>query len=45
MDDDSDMTHEQQVSELYDGDPLDYPCEECGAQAGEECRVACTGQG
>lgn len=29
--------------ELNDeGDPLDYPCEECGAEPGEECRPYCT---
>lgn len=24
-------------------DPLDYPCEECGADPQEECRTYCTG--
>lgn len=23
-------------------DPIDYPCEECGAQPGEQCRPFCT---
>ena len=23
-------------------DPLDYPCEECGAEPREECRPYCT---
>jgi len=36
------LSHSQQCPELYDeGDPLDYPCEECGAGAGEECRPYC----
>lgn len=24
-----------------DGDPISWPCEECGADAGEECRPGC----
>lgn len=41
---DEDLSHEQQNPELYDeGDPIDYPCEECGADEGEECRPWCTG--
>ncbi len=31
--------------ELEDGDPITYPCEECGADPGEECRPHCTGAG
>lgn len=49
------LSHEQQHPELYDrgpfhigpdveGWPIDYPCEECGAEPGEECRPCCTGQ-
>ena len=44
---DETMTHEQQYPELYDAQgvgPLDWPCEECGAEPGEECRPACTAQ-
>lgn len=39
------LSHEQQHPELYDaeGDPIDRPCEECGAEPGEECRPDCTG--
>ena len=41
---DENLSHEQQNPELYDeGDPIDYPCEECGAEPGEECRPYCTG--
>lgn len=47
---DEHLTHEQQHPELYDagewgpdGDPLDLPCDECGAEPGEECRPTCTG--
>ena len=41
---DETLSHEQQNPELYDeGDPIDYPCEECGAEPGEECRPWCTG--
>jgi hypothetical protein len=42
---DETLSHEQQHPELYDGDsdPLDYPCDECGAEPGEECRPWCTG--
>lgn len=38
------LSHSQQHPELYDaeGDPLDYECDECGAEAGEECRPYCT---
>jgi hypothetical protein len=25
-----------------EGDPLDYPCQECGADPGEQCRPYCT---
>lgn len=39
------LTCEQQAPELCNGDPLDRPCEECRAEAGEGCRVACTAQG
>jgi hypothetical protein len=41
---DEQLSDQQQNPELYDeGDPIDYPCEECGADAGEECRPYCTG--
>ena len=41
---DEQLSDQQQNPELYDeGDPIDYPCEECGADAGEECRPSCTG--
>ncbi|GAA1250275.1 hypothetical protein EEW87_17615 (plasmid) [Janibacter melonis] len=42
------LAHGDQHPEVYDdqgedgGDPLDLPCEECGAEAGEECRPYCT---
>lgn len=42
---DETLSDQQQHPELYaadEGDPLDYPCEECGAEPGEECRPACT---
>ncbi|WP_346008619.1 hypothetical protein [Janibacter terrae] len=51
---DEGLAHEQQHPELYDatptgqwgqdGDPLDWPCDECGAEAGERCRPACTAE-
>lgn len=25
-----------------DGDPIDYPCDDCGAEVGERCRPTCT---
>jgi hypothetical protein len=39
------LAHSQQHPELYDddGDPIDYPCAECGAEPGEECRPYCIG--
>ena len=41
---DETLSDQQQNPELYDeGDPIDYPCEECGAEPGEECRPWCTG--
>jgi hypothetical protein len=41
---DENLSDQQQNPELYDeGDPIDYPCEECGAEPGEECRPSCTG--
>lgn len=49
---DESLSDEQQAPELYDEsiweddvDPLDRPCDECGAEPGEECRPACTAQG
>ena len=46
------LSHEQANPELYDdrgsevdGDPLDLPCDDCGAEAGEECRPTCTALG
>ncbi len=50
------LSHEQQHPERYDrgpfhigpdaeGWPIDYPCEQCGAETGQECRPYCTGQG
>lgn len=38
------LTHCQQYPELYtdEGDPYDYPCEQCGAEPGEDCRPGCT---
>lgn len=54
---DEGLAHEQQNPELYDsettgewddevdGDPLDWPCDECGAEPGEHCRPACTALG
>lgn len=39
------LADSQQHPELYDGDPLDYPCEECGAEPGEECRPYCSTPG
>lgn len=53
---DEDLTHEQQYPELYDAatpagecsedsDPLDWPCDECGAVPGETCRPTCTALG
>lgn len=45
---DEHLAHQQQHPELYDtadGDPIDWPCDECGAEAGEECRPACTADG
>jgi len=38
---DEQLSDQEQNPELYDEDPLDYPCEECGAEAGEECRPCC----
>ena len=42
---DEHLSLEQQHPELYDGegDPLYRPCEECGAEPGEECLPWCTG--
>lgn len=42
---DEHLSHVQQHPELYDGegDPLYRPCEECGAEPGEECLPWCTG--
>ena len=39
------LSHEQQNPELYggEGDPLDLPCLDCGAEPGEECRRYCPG--
>lgn len=43
---DEHLSDQQQSPELFkdDGDPIDYPCEECGAEPGEECRPYCIGQ-
>jgi len=27
----------------HDGDPIDYECDECGAEPGEQCRPYCIG--
>jgi len=27
---------------LYDGDPYAWPCDQCGAEPGEDCRPWCT---
>ena len=41
---DEHLSHEQQYPELYedDADPMDRPCDDCGAEPGEPCRVTCT---
>ena len=42
------LSHEQANPELYDAwgsgvdNPVDWPCDECGAAAGEDCRPTCT---
>lgn len=28
-----------------EGDPIDYPCDDCGAEVGERCRPTCTALG
>lgn len=39
------LSDEQMNPELYDdADPQSYPCEECGADAGEPCRPHCIAQ-
>jgi len=39
---DEDLALQDAYPEEYDGDPLDYPCDECGAEPGDECRPYCT---
>lgn len=42
---DEGLSHQATNPELYadevGGDPLDYPCDDCGAESGEECRPTC----
>lgn len=41
---DEDTAHTTALAADVEGreDPLDYPCDACGAEAGEECREHCT---